>query len=56
MKCSTCGRDVSLDCDWNQGRCPNRPSIVEKFYKCPVFIRCHNLIQIVKGFFKNGKN
>ena len=23
MKCNTCNKEYSLDCDWNQGRCPH---------------------------------
>jgi hypothetical protein len=28
MKCSTCQKDYSPDCDYNQGRCPNHPPVL----------------------------
>jgi len=36
MKCDTCRKPVSLDCDWHQGRCPHRPAMIEKPY--PVWL------------------
>ena len=32
MKCKTCNKDYSPDCDYNQGRCPHHPSLIEKPY------------------------
>jgi hypothetical protein len=26
-KCSTCRKEYSPDCDWNQGRCPHHPPV-----------------------------
>jgi len=31
MKCNTCGKKYSADCDYNQGRCPHHPPIIKKF-------------------------
>ena len=28
MKCSTCGQAYSPDCDYNQGRCPHHPPMI----------------------------
>jgi hypothetical protein len=28
MKCGTCNKDYSPDCDYNQGRCPWHPPIL----------------------------
>ena len=28
-KCNTCNKEVSENCDYNQGRCPHRKSIIE---------------------------
>jgi len=30
QRCSICRQPVRADCDYNQGRCPHRPSIVIK--------------------------
>jgi hypothetical protein len=27
MKCTTCDREYSPDCDWQQGRCPHHPPL-----------------------------
>lgn len=27
-KCNTCHNPYRPDCDWNQGRCPNHPPII----------------------------
>ena len=27
-KCTTCGKQYSAECDWNQGRCPNHPPLL----------------------------
>ena len=29
MKCSTCSKEYSPSCDWDQGRCPNNPPMIE---------------------------
>ena len=29
MKCDTCGEKYSLKCDFNQGRCPHHPPVME---------------------------
>ena len=28
MKCTTCRREYSPDCDWQQGRCPHHPPVI----------------------------
>lgn len=28
MKCNTCKKEYSADCDYNQGRCPNHPPLL----------------------------
>ena len=28
MKCETCGKEYSPDCDWRQGRCPHHPAML----------------------------
>ena len=27
-KCNTCQQEVHLNCDWNQGRCPHVPPLI----------------------------
>ncbi len=29
QKCKTCRQHIDPDCDWNQGRCPHRPPLIE---------------------------
>jgi hypothetical protein len=28
MKCTTCNQEYSPDCDWQQGRCPHHPPLL----------------------------
>ena len=28
MKCTTCDQEYSPDCDWQQGRCPHHPPLL----------------------------
>lgn len=43
MKCDICRREISISCDWNQGRCPHRPSILNldstRFYNLYISIK-----------------
>ena len=27
-KCFTCDQEITIDCDWRQGRCPHRPPMI----------------------------
>jgi len=29
QRCSICRQSVQPNCDWNQGRCPHRPALIE---------------------------
>lgn len=29
MQCNTCRKEVVIDCDYNQGRCPHRKPMIE---------------------------
>ena len=49
MKCDYCMKDVTPDCDWHQGRCPDREPEID-IYKA----RFYNLIQAIKNFFTKG--
>lgn len=50
-RCSICRKvitDVS-SCDWNQGRCPHTPSMVQQIMASPYKARIQNLINFIKG-------
>lgn len=49
MKCQTCNKEYSPACDYQQGRCPNHPPMITGYHE-----RFYNLIQAIKGLFKNG--
>jgi hypothetical protein len=51
MKCNTCGKDVDVTCDWNQGRCPHRLPMLTDYH-----FRFYNLMQFIKGLFKRGSS
>jgi hypothetical protein len=46
-RCRTCGHQIHADCNYNQGRCPHTPPMIDidKF-------KIYNIIQIIKGWFK----
>lgn len=55
MKCDHCGETVKeggLSCDWNQGRCPHRPPMIDEIMLDNYRARFYNLIQWIKGLFK----
>lgn len=45
-KCSTCNSNITLTCDWNQGRCPHRPPMLTDYH-----FRFYNLAKWIKGLF-----
>jgi hypothetical protein len=52
QKCSICLKEITADCDWHQGRCPHRPSLVETILADPYKSRFLNLFK----FFRKNKN
>lgn len=46
-KCSICRQEIKDDCDYNQGRCPHRKSIMEIQPKDPS--KGHFYISIIKS-------
>jgi hypothetical protein len=50
-KCSVCRQVISSQCDWQQGRCPHRPSMIDQILSNPYKSRFYNLLK----FFKKGK-
>jgi hypothetical protein len=47
MKCDTCGKEVAINCDWHQGRCPHRTPFLTDYH-----FRFLNLIQSIQNLFK----
>lgn len=45
MKCTHCGSNIKIECDWMQGRCPHRP--ITNYH-----MRFYNLLHTIKGWFK----
>ena len=43
MKCTTCRNEITINCDYNQGRCPHRPPMINahslRFYNLMLSIR-----------------
>lgn len=52
MKCDHCGEEVRPNCDWRQGRCPHRPSMLDEILLDSYKARYYNLIKSIQNFFK----
>jgi hypothetical protein len=50
--CATCRKPVDPSCDWQQGRCPHRPSMFEQIMSDPYKTRFYNLFKM----FSSKKN
>ena len=50
-KCTTCRKEIRVNCDWQQGRCPHRPAMLTNYH-----FRFYNLFQKIKGLFKRGSS
>jgi hypothetical protein len=53
-KCNICGEQIKSNCDWRQGRCPHRPSMLDLILSDPYKTRYLNLINSIKGWFRRG--
>lgn len=53
-KCNTCGEYYSPSCDWQQGRCPHHPSMIDQILSDPYKSRYYNLINSLKDWFRRG--
>jgi hypothetical protein len=49
QRCSICRKEILMSCDWQQGRCPHLPSMVEQILAIPYKVRFYNLIKFFKG-------
>jgi hypothetical protein len=52
MKCNTCNKDYSPDCDYNQGRCPHHPPLLNIQPKDTS--KGHFYVSMVKSGFRIG--
>ena len=48
-KCRICLQQPRPDCNWNQGRCPHRVSILDQILADPYRSRFYNLIRLFTG-------
>jgi hypothetical protein len=48
-RCSICRRIPKANCDYRQGRCPHRPSMLDKILSNPYKSRFYNLLNFFKG-------
>jgi hypothetical protein len=51
MKCTTCRQEYSIQCDYNQGRCPNHKPMIN-FHS----MRFLNLFTTIKEWFSRDRN
>ena len=45
-KCGTCRNEITIDCNYNQGRCPHHRPIINTHS-----LRFYNLFQSIKNVF-----
>ena len=50
MKCTTCNKQVTESCDWNQGRCPHRKPMIDIQPKDTS--KGHFYVSLVKSFLR----
>lgn len=53
--CTVCNKQYSPDCDYNQGRCPHHPPMIEQIIGDPYKARYYNLVQSLKNLFRKTK-
>jgi len=49
IKCTTCNKTYTPDCDYRQGRCPHHPGLAEQIISDPYKARFFNLVQSIKN-------
>jgi len=52
MKCNTCRKEVAVDCDYNQGRCPHRKPMIDIQPKDTS--KGHFYVSLAKSFIRIG--
>jgi hypothetical protein len=50
--CKTCRKEIHLDCDWQQGRCPHRPSMINEILLDNYKTRYYNLLLLINNGLK----
>jgi hypothetical protein len=48
-RCTTCGMRIQTNCDYQQGRCPHNPSLLEVIMSTQYYQRFLNLFKLFKG-------
>lgn len=48
-RCNFCNKTVTPECDWRQGRCPHRPSMLDYILEDTYKSRFYNLLKFFKG-------
>ena len=51
-KCNTCNKEITIDCDYNQGRCPHRTPMIDIQPKDTS--RGHFYVSLVKSVLRIG--
>jgi hypothetical protein len=46
-RCSVCKQVPRATCDWNQGRCPHLPSLLDQIIAVPYKTRFYNLLKFI---------
>ncbi len=54
MKCKTCGKTYSSDCDWRQGRCPHHPPLIPMNIQPRDTSRGHFYVSLAKSAIRIG--
>jgi len=49
MKCKTCNKEYSSECDYKQGRCPHHPAFLDQILSDSYKSRFYNLLNWFKG-------
>ena len=52
IKCAVCGKDYTPECDFNQGRCPHHPAMLNIQTRDPS--NGHFYVSIVKSIIRIG--
>lgn len=52
MKCNTCNKEITENCNYNQGHCPHRKSMIDIQPKDTS--KGHFYVSIVKSFIRIG--
>lgn len=49
MKCNACGKIYQPNCDWNQGRCPHHPPLLQMNIQPRDTSRGHFYVSLIKS-------